>query len=275
MSYVSLTSWSLHRSLGPLRMTEWDATAKTQVVKEFPQPSLITLTELPSIAASKGIRALDVCHFHFPSTSSEYLHQLRQAFDAAGVVFYTLLVDYGDVSSSDDVRRNSDIAYIQSWIDVASTVGATRVRVVAGDAASSDGEALARSTASFQSLQTYAESKGVRVITENFRSLSATPANCLHLVRECSPQLRLIADFGNFKGDGKYGDLAQILPFADNVHAKAHYDANGFPDESEFERCLRLLEPAKYNGPITIVYDGPGDEWDGIQRVQSILERAL
>lgn len=113
MPYLSLTSWSLHRSLGPLRMTQWDEGAQTHIMEEVPQPDLIQLLDLPRLAKARGIQALDICHFHFPSTSSEYLASLRQAFVDHGVEFYTLLVDYGDISTANAVRHQADIGFIE------------------------------------------------------------------------------------------------------------------------------------------------------------------
>lgn len=275
MSYTSLTSWSLHRSLGPLRLTEWDAASHTQVVREAPQPSHLSLLELPAQAAKRGIRALDVCHFHFPRTDSAYLESLQQAFKDAGVTFYTLLVDYGDISSHDTVRRQKDMDYIKDWIGIAEQVGATRVRVVAGESPSSDSVALDHACNALKELVEFGTERGVRIVTENFRSMSATAENCLTLVGASEGSIGLVADFGNFRGDRKYDELAQILPKADNVHAKAHYDDNGLPDQPEFEQCMALLGQAGYDGPITVVFDGPGDEWAGIERVQRIVEQYL
>lgn len=239
------------------------------------EPAILTLTELPEAVAKRGIHALDVCHFHFQSTSEAYLQQLKLAFDRAGVTFYTLLVDYGDITNPDPVKRSSDIANMKRWIDIAAKVGAERVRVVGGEASPSDTGALALSAAVLSDLIDFGGQRRVRVITENFKSLTSTSENCLYLREACQNRLGLIADFGNFKSDQKYNQLAQILPFSENIHAKGHYDSNGEPDIAEFERCLDLLQAANYDGPIAMVYDGPGDEWEGIARVQAVIEKYL
>ena len=85
----------------------------------------------------------------------------------------------------------------------------------------------------------------------------------------------MITDFGNFKGSAKYEELATILPYSKSIHAKAHFDADGIPDEEEFRKCLELLPQANYDGPISLIYDGPGDMWEGIDRVRKIVEDYL
>ncbi|WP_246320832.1 sugar phosphate isomerase/epimerase family protein [Paenibacillus germinis] len=212
MPYLSLTSWSLHRNLGPLQWTRWDDNTRTQITVTQDQPELISLLELPAILAKKGFRSLEVCHFHFPDTSEEYLQELKHAFTEADLQFYTLLIEYGDISSSDDLRRQSDITWIKGWIDIAARSGAERVRVIAGDAEPMDQEALQRSVDALRELSSYAAVQGVRVVTENFHSLTSIADNCLALLEGCGELLGLTSDFGNFKGIEKYGELAKTIP---------------------------------------------------------------
>ncbi|MCQ6560106.1 sugar phosphate isomerase/epimerase family protein [Paenibacillus mendelii] len=144
MPYLSLTTWSLHRHLGPLRWTRWVAESKTQAVEIQHQPETVTLLELPSVLEEKGFSAVEVCHFHLPETSEDYFSKLRAAVQAAGIRLYSLLVDYGDISSSDPERRSADIAFMKQWIDYASAAGAERVRIIAGDADPADQEGFDR-----------------------------------------------------------------------------------------------------------------------------------
>ncbi|MGM0875624.1 MAG: hypothetical protein ACQEWV_12660 [Bacillota bacterium] len=134
MPHLSLTTWSLHRELGQLHWTYWDEDKKIQGTKVEEQPENMTLLELPFELARQNFRSLEVCHFHFPSSEPDYLLQLHEAFEKSGVTFHCLLVDYGDISNEDYHRRNSDIAFIKNWIDIAAIVGAKSVRVIAGEA---------------------------------------------------------------------------------------------------------------------------------------------
>ncbi|OPH57638.1 xylose isomerase [Paenibacillus ferrarius] len=271
MRYLSLTTWSLHRNLGPLRWTRWDADNRTQVTAVQDQPELLTLLELPIVLAEKGFKSLEVCHFHVPDTSEAYLKKLRQSFADAGIRFYSLLIEYGDLTNTDEARRQSDIAWIKSWIDHASVAGAERVRVIAGDAEPSDQLALQRSAAALSELTDYASARGVRVVTENFHALTSTADNCLALLETCGEKLGFTSDYGNFKGITKYDGLSQTIPLSESIHAKAQTDAEGNPDEAEFIQCMELAKEAGYEGPFTLVYDGPGDMWEGIERVRKLV----
>lgn len=271
MPFLSLTSWSLHRLLGPLRWTRWDESTHSQITAQQEQPEHLTLLELPAELADKGFASLEVCHFHFPETSAAYLSALKQSFENANLRFYSLLLEYGDISSADEDRRSSDIAWIKEWIDIAANAGAERVRVIAGDAEPSDVQALVRSADAIRELGEYASSRGVRVVTENFHSLTSVADNCLALLKKCENVLGFTSDYGNFKGSDKFDALAKTIPFSESIHAKAQTNAEGFPDEEEFIRCMEIAKQAGYEGPFTLVYDGPGDMWEGIERVRKLV----
>lgn len=273
MSHLSLTTWSLHRELGPLRWTYWDDVEKTQKTRIEQQPENTKLVGLPSILEKQGFKSLEVCHFHFQNTENGYLVEMRNAFKKSGITFHCLLLDYGDISSPDDERRKSDIKFIKKWIDIAEKVEAKSIRVIGGEANPSDTAALERSMDSFQQLIEYAEPKGVRVVTENFKSLTSTKENCEKLISSFDKKLGLTVDFGNFEQGVKFDSIQALVPFAGSIHAKAYYDHNGLIDKGEFEKSLQIVANSDYNGPITLVYDGPGNLWDGINEVRMIAEK--
>jgi sugar phosphate isomerase/epimerase len=275
MPHLSLTTWSLHRNLGPLRWTVWDEETKSQKTRIEVQPETMALLELPAELAKQNFQSLEVCHFHFPSTNPDYLVLLKNQFRESGMTFHCLLVDYGDISHADPVRRVSDLNFIKKWIDIAQGVGAKSVRVVAGEANPDDSQALARSKSSLKELVDYAEPKGVRIVTENFKPLASTMVNCQDLIAAGNKQIGLTVDFGNFKKEEKYEAIEALMPVAESVHAKANYDQEGIIDEEEFRKSLSLVINSGYSGPITLVYDGPGDLWAGINRIKAVVEPLL
>jgi sugar phosphate isomerase/epimerase len=271
MSYLSVSTWSLHRILGPLRWTTWDSEAGKHRTNTQEQPQLLTLLELPGEASGRGYQAVEICHFHFPSTESAYLEQLRKAFADAGVSLDTLLLDYGDLTSTDEVRIKEDTKLYKEWIDVASLCGAKQIRLIAGEAEPTDENAIRQSAAALQTLAEYGATRNVRIITENFKALTSTGSSCLKLLELTQGSVAMITDFGNFAGSAKYDELGMITPHSVSVHAKAAYDESGFPDEQEFVRCLDTVKAASFNGAFVLIYDGPGDMWEGLERIKGIV----
>lgn len=275
MSYLSVSTWSLHRLLGPLRWTVWDETARKSKTVIQEQPERMTLLDLPAEAAKRGFRAVEICHFHFPSTEPAYLEQLKGAFTDAGISFDTLLLDYGDLSTTDSERAEVDTSLMRDWIRIASIAGARRIRIVAGEAQPEDAEAMELAAGRLLSLAEFAESLHVQVITENFKALTSTGESCMRLINKVGRSVGLITDFGNFGGEHKYAELAMMLPVSSEIHAKADCDVDGIPDRAEFQRCLDAVRESGFDGSIVIIYDGPGDMWDGIDRVRRLVEPLL
>jgi sugar phosphate isomerase/epimerase len=258
--------------LGPLHLTIWDAEVGKHRTSVQEQPQLFTLLEIPKEAAGRGYQSIEVCHFHFPSKEPAYLEQLRKAFSDAGVSLDTLLLDYGDLTSADESRTTADMKLCREWIDIASLCGAKQIRLVAGEAEPTNDAAIRQSAEALLELAKYAASRNVRVITENFKALTSTGENCLKLLTITGDAVGMITDFGNFAGVAKYEEIAMTAPYSVSIHAKAAYDESGYPNEAEFVSCLEAVKATGYNGAFVLIYDGPGDMWDGLDRIKQIVE---
>jgi sugar phosphate isomerase/epimerase len=274
MPTLSVSTWSLHRTLGAtypaLELTSGERTAA------YPYGAgSMTLLDVPAVAAALGLPNLEIVHFHLPRTDAAYLAELRERLDAAGVALATLLLDAGDITAADAAARARDVARLKDWIDVAAALGARRVRVIAGDAAPGDVEAVARSIAGLHELAEYAAGCGVRVITENWRQLALAPEALVTILDGLDGQVGLCADFGNYRGAGKYADLQRILPRAETIHAKADYPAAGQPNAADFHRCLNLAREAGFAGEYVLIFDGPGDERASLAQLSQLVQPYL
>ena len=276
MPHLSISSWSLHRALGPRYRAADDSSGR--FVPDRDASGELTLLELPGRIAERGIRTFEICHFHFPTVEAGYLAELKAALREAGVTLFSVLIDAGDITHPDQAARAREIARIRAWIDVAGRCGASHARVIAGDAEApaGDGEALlSLSATNLRDLARFGRDRGVGTITENFRALARRPEHLLKVLDMCEGEVGLCADFGNFKGSTKYDDLAAILPRADSVHAKAHYPAAGEMDRADFVRCMDLSRAAGFDGPYSLIFDGPGSEWDSLAEIQEVVEAYL
>ncbi len=269
MPRLSISTWSLHRNLGPMYAPhgdQWDRLIPASI-----EPANLTLLDVPKRIAARGIHTLEICHFHFPRVDEDYIAELREALDKSGVELFSILIDSGDITNSDTARRERDKEWIRHWLDVASACGAKHARVIAGDAEES-AEAVRLSARGLTELAEYARERGVRVITENFRRLTRRSGPLLEILNRCEGTVGLCADFGNFSGPTKYDDLAAILPRADSVHAKAHYPAAGQMDQRDFLACLELSRKPGFDGPYSLIFDGPGDEWESLAEIQDVVK---
>jgi sugar phosphate isomerase/epimerase len=267
---LAVSTWSLHRKLG---VSYKDAEGGTgRVATPAWGPGECALLDIPAQAAAHGIGKVEICHFHFPSTDLAYLADLRSALDEAGVTFLTLLIDEGDITNPDPAVRARDLETMKRWIGVASACGAQRARVIAGRSAPDpEGEAMRISAAGLRELVVRAADGGLRLATENWFGLLDRPEEVIQLLEMLDGQLGLCFDFGNWRGDRKYDDLPRIAPYAETTHAKAHYTDAGVMDREDYVRCLEICRAAEFFGPHSLIFDGPGDEWAELDKIQEAV----
>lgn len=274
MPALSVSTWSLHRALG--------ATYPSLDLDDGPRApnypygaGTLDLLDAPAAVAALGIARLEFVHFHFPRTDAAYLAALRARLDAAGVAPATVLIDAGDLTAADAATRGRDLARILGWIDLAAALGARRARVVAGEAAAGDAGAIERSIAGLAAAAEHGAARGVRVITENWRQTALDPDALLAILGALDGRVGLCADFGNYKGPGKYDDLRRILPRAETIHAKADFPAAGRMDAADFARCLDLARESGFDGDYVLIFDGPGDERASLAQIAEAVRPYL
>jgi sugar phosphate isomerase/epimerase len=271
---IAVSTWSLHRTVG---LTWWDKPGEPAVEKEAYGKGSIQVLDLPAAVRKHGITHLQLGHFHVPRRDKAWLREFRAAARDADIAISSLLIDDGDISLAPTHKR--DVAWINGWIDLAAEVGAKTARVVAGKQKPS-ADALALSVAGLKELASHGKSVGVRVITENWHDLLSSPKEVHHVLDAVGDDLGLLVDFGNWKGPGKYDDLASIMPRAEDTHAKCSFSAKldmpGAMDRDDYGKCVIIADNADYAGPYTLIYDGPDDdEWTGLAMEAQFIRDTL
>jgi sugar phosphate isomerase/epimerase len=262
---LSVSTWSLHRSLGD---PQHYGPESPKIPFNTHNKGGIGLLEAPARVADIGIRTIEICHFHLPSVAPSYLRAMRSTLEVTSVELWSLLVDAGDITHPTHGER--DEAWIATWVDVAEQLGAKRMRVIAGKSEPSEA-ALAKSREALLRLAGQAEAKGIRLMTENWFGLLSTPQAVTELMESLDGRVGLCFDFGNWKGETKYADLAAIAPYAESCHCKPQFVGDDIEPE-DYTRCLDITRDAGFNGPYTLIYDGPdGNELYGLEKEAAIV----
>jgi len=254
---AAVHAWSLDRVLGRFR-----AGVTTGA-------SGLPLLELPAALREHGYRTVQLCHFHLPHRDAAYLGELRAALAESGVALDALLVDDGDLTHPVDGGREE--AWVSSFLGDAEQLGAQRIRVVAGktrtDTAQRDSSAALGRLA--------ARAGDLRVVTENWGDVTRDAADVRAILDPLDGAVGLLVDLGNWRGPGKYADLAAVTPHAETCHAKAHWGADGI-DEEDYRASLGAVLGAGYTGPFALVYDAEDDdEWAGLAVERAVVEDVL
>jgi sugar phosphate isomerase/epimerase len=267
---IAVSTWSLHRTLGTTYPHDLTTTAIGPVTETYGQGSE-SLLDLPSALHNHGYHRMELVSFHLPSRDSVYLGELREQLRGSDVQLQTLLIDAGDITDPQHGAR--DAAWIAGWIETANELGAGHARIIAGKQPPSP-EALDRSAGALKALADGNAGSPVRLVTENWFSLLDGAAQVNELLDRLEGRIGLLADFGNWRGPGKYDELASVFPRAELCHAKGGF-IDGDLDGDDYGKCIALAEAAGYDGPYTLIFDSevPG-EWDGLAGERDfILER--
>ena len=265
-SRIAVSTWSLHRKLGVTHANGPAGSDTAPPVETFGKPE-IALLDLPEALRAHGYARVELCHFHVASLDPVYVEELRSAFSDAGVVIQTLLVDDGDITNP--ATRTRDMAWINKWIGVAARLGAIHARAIAGKQKPS-AETLALSVSGLAHLANSAATQGVKLVTENWFDLTATPTEVHHILNGVAG-LGLLADMGNWGGSTKYADLASVFARAQLCHAKATFAAGQKLDEDDYGKCVTAAEGAGYTGPYTLIFADDGDEWEGLAKERTFI----
>jgi sugar phosphate isomerase/epimerase len=252
MASIAISTWALHR-----RLTE----------------DRLPLLDLPAEVRERGYDAIELCHFHLPSTDPAYLDEFRESLSASGVRLQSLLIDDGDLS---DAERSAEWeSWISGQVEIAGRLGAERGRVIAGKQVYTE-ENFERSKAALQRLADQAIGVGVRLTTENWFPLLSTPEHVNAMLDALDGKLGLCGDFGNWPSPMKFEGLPQILERAETMHAKCEF-VNGIEiDRVDYDHCLRISRDAGFAGTYVFVNGGPAggqvaEEWHAIDATRDAL----
>ncbi len=266
---LAVSSWSVHHALGIMYPDSPERAFDGRVEEAF-GPAKLDILDLPGKIKAMGINRLELCHFHLAGRDPAYLREVRSVLHDADVILQTLLIDDGDITSVAHGER--DIGWISKWIDAAAELGAEKARVIGGKGKPSP-DILDRAAQALMNLGQRGQKTGVRIITENWFDTLSTSAHVEHVLRPLKGQVGFLADTGNWSGDNKFNEIANIFRFAENCHAKASFDSADHMDEDDFAQCLGAAAMAGYSGPYTLIYEGPGDEWLGLAREAAFIRQ--
>jgi sugar phosphate isomerase/epimerase len=220
-----------------------------------------SLLDLPAALHNHGYGRMELVSFHLPSRDPVYLGELRAQLQGEDVVLQTLLIDAGDIA--DPVNGARDAAWIAGWIEIANAPGAENARIIAGKQAPT-AEALDLSVQRLKALADGNSGSPVRLVTENWHALLPGAREVNHVLDRLEGRIGLLADFGNWRGPGKYAELEQIIGRSELTHAKASFDG-GALDAEDYGRIVDMAEAAGYSGPYTLIFDNDSpDEWAGL-----------
>lgn len=221
----------------------------------------MTYHDLVHMAVDTNVDGLDLTVYWFPSTSDEFLLPLKALAYRNGVEIYSISVR-SDLCRPTPEQRDSELAGLKQWVDVAAKLGAGHIRVFGGvvPKGKTEDEAAGWVVDILGRAAQYSGSKGIILGLENHGGITARAERIVDIVKKVnSPWVGVNLDTGNFDEDA-YGQIAKILPYAVNVQFKVDIRVDGGQRvESDWDRLTRMLAEAGYRGYMALEYEAKPD----------------
>ncbi|MDB6054021.1 MAG: Xylose isomerase-like barrel [Verrucomicrobiales bacterium] len=222
----------------------------------------LTLQDIPEHHRDRfGVSKLEFWSEHFESLDESYLAKIRAKIKTAKCQLLDVQLDSSpvtkpyDLASTNEEERQAGLKTVRNWMDAASFLGSTCVRVNPGKPKGS----VEKSVESLKELTVYAKSKNLVIITANHFGLEMNPDVHVRVVKEAGPGIYTEPDFGNYPSDAAlYSKLEKIIPYAYVVSAKVV----DFNDQIEhvsydFDKCVQLAERLGFKGTYMVA------QWSG------------
>ena len=229
------------------------------------------------MAAELGIAGLDIEDRLLENYEPEYLQELAHSVGSRGVQFgYAgVIVPFNEPVSS----IPGEIERAKALIDSVPHLGISSIRIPGNGVV--NGQTLEftfeKVREKFQTVCDYAADAGVTVFLHNHNhgSTPSTGAQVLKMLDEVdSPALAHVVDTGQFQGSpGSSGDgapakvaeeqlyesIEMCAPRASLARTKFYFADSGDEQWLDYPRIVRILKNAKFDSPLSIVYEPRGD----------------
>lgn len=224
-----------------------------------------------------GIKGVTLNDIWLKSFDEEYLDTIKQSAKENGIYICGLICE-GNLATDNEEARKKQIEVNAKKLKAAAYLGAPLVRFNlggTGDEARDGTEGVARVIAAFNELLPLAKQLKVKITIENHGGVSKKADWILAIIKGTDPKwVGSCLDFKNWPKDVLYEENAKLAPYAFHTHAKAHsFDENGEETSVDYGRVLQMLKDAKYKAAVSIEFEGPGDQIEGVKKTRDLIRK--
>jgi sugar phosphate isomerase/epimerase len=223
--------------------------------------------------AQHGISALDATGYYFEgypkAPPPAVLHALKRRAFVHGVSICGTGVR-NDFAVTDAAARQRDIAMTKAWIDAASLLGASVIRLFSGlrvAEGSTFDETLEWMIPASRECAEYGERHGVVVGLQNHNDFVKTAAETIRIVEAVNSEwFGVILDVGSLRTADPYEEIERLLPYAVSWQLKetVWYGKKEVP--TDLARVKAIIDKGGYRGILPIETLGAGDPKEKVAR---------
>ena len=239
--------------------------------------STFRMEDFIDYCAAQGVDGAELTSYYFKDTERARFIDVRRHAFLKGVSITGTAVG-NTFTHPKGPERQEQIAHVKEWIDRAHWMGASHVRVFAGNLQGNTlEEAKKLCVAALEECGAYAGERGVFLGIENHGGIVAEASDLIDIVQTVqSPWVGVNLDTGNFHTEDPYGDLARCAPYAVNVQLKVEIQPRGQSrGPSDLKRLVRILQEAHYQGFVALEHEKAEDPFETIPGYLKILRQYL
>jgi len=237
----------------------------------------MTLDDVVHFCAQHRVDALDATGYYFPGypavPTDEYIYGLKRTAFINGVQLSGTGVR-NDFAVADPAARKKDVQMVKNWVEVASKLGATVIRVFSGvkrPEGHSFDEALEWMIADFKECAAYGERHGVIIGLQQHNDFLKTADETIRVIEAVnSPWFGDILDVGSVQTNEAYAEIEKLVPYAVSWQVKENVGYQGKQGPIDLARLRAIIEKAGYRGVLPFEALGTGDPRE---KVASFLEK--
>lgn len=237
--------------------------------RKYLQHGPMTMETFIEKAVDLRLDGVDMTAYYFKSTDPAYLASLRHLAYRKGVLFSGAACGVSMVQA-DPAKRAATLPEIKKWVDVADALGASHLRVFAGELPSgvTVQQAIDWTVETMKAGCDYSGSKGIMLGIEDHAGVTQKADVCLEIMhRVNSPYAGINLDITHFEPTATqdaYAQIAACIPYATNTHIRDKFD-DGSP--IDMDRVWKLFAQAGFKGFMSAEYEGEEDPATGVPKL--------
>jgi sugar phosphate isomerase/epimerase len=226
----------------------------------------MTFFDMMEFAASLGLNAVDLTGYYFSDypkiPDDKTLFQLKKKALELGLnISWTGIKN--DFVNPDKTSRASDMELIKNWLQVSSKLGASIMRIFAGNG-KHDGysreEVKQWMVKDFQACAKYAEETGVIAGLQHHNDFLYEADEVIDILKRVDSEwFGLILDIGSLRKGDPYKEIEKLAPYSNYWFIKELVYVDGVAEPVNMKKIAKILKDANYTGYISFESLTDGD----------------
>ena len=242
----------------------------------------MSIAELIEFCAATGFDGVDITAYYFKGypkvPPDDYLFDIkRKAFKAGLEITGTGVRN--DFTIADNARRELEVQLVKSWIDAASKLGASVLRIFSG---TQKNEGIPREKVTewmLKDIQTcvdHGKQHGVIIGMQNHNDFIQTADQIISLVEKInSPWFGIILDIGSYRINEPFAEIEKSIRHAVNWQVKEKMFINGAEADTDLNKLINMIKVSGYRGYLPIETLGEGDPKIKVKALFEKIQKAL